>query len=251
MSSYQDEEIAIWVCRHGNSADVVEFPVGEREPVDQACASHGEAFVRRCPNKKCPAPIYHRTDLDRRFHHCGEQIPWAESRAETARVMMEHDPFNSKFVGRPKPVPGIFESLLSTTFNTRPPRDLTPRERQDLITPPSGRLPVESVRIAEVKKKEPPRVSGTRGTGSKLSQPDLRPGNVEGALPDDSSGGAPTAPKLSVFKSEQPKTPGEPIWKRGLTTFGKYLLGVAVGLTVLLVGFVIRSYLKSQGLDVP
>ena len=54
-------------------------------------------------------------------------------------------------------------------------------ERQDLIVPPSGRLPAEKVRIA--KEKEPPRITALRGTGSHLSKPDLRPENVEGAIP--------------------------------------------------------------------
>jgi hypothetical protein len=109
MEAYRDNEIAMWVCRHGSSADVVEFPLDERRPIDQACASHGEELIRRCPNEKCPASTYHPSDLERRYHHCGEKIPWAESRAEMAKAMMEHDSFNSKIVGRPKPQRGLLE----------------------------------------------------------------------------------------------------------------------------------------------
>src|SRR3954466_4728644 len=127
MATTQDKDIAIWVCPHGSSSDVIELPIGVKDPIDRACGMHGEPFIKQCPNQDCSEPTYHPSDLDRRYHHCGERIPWADSRSKTAKALLEYDTFNSRYVGREYP-------------------DLTSGERQDLIVAPSERRPAESVR---------------------------------------------------------------------------------------------------------
>jgi len=108
MSTVQDVEVAIWVCPEGTSADVVEFPVGTTPPNVAGCGTHGHAFIKRCPSADCPDPAYHWSDLDRKFHQpCRTKIPWADSREETARALMEYDNYHSALVGyEAKPKPG-------------------------------------------------------------------------------------------------------------------------------------------------
>lgn len=232
MEIYRDDEIAIWACRLGNSADVVEFPLDAPRPIDQACASHGDHLIRSCPNMKCRAPTFHPSDLERTYHHCGEKIPWAEQRSGTARAMMEHDPFNSKFVGRPKPQRGLFESLLDTTFAGSAPRELSPQERQDMITPPSGRLPAERARppvsrqaegqsppfaaqewlerATRAEKETLPKGAPLRPTGTDVSAPRYR--SEEVWVPPPST-----------------KIVTPPRWKRGLSRMGLTAWMIALG----------------------
>jgi len=149
MATTQDKDVAIWVCPHGSSSDVKEIPEGTEEPVDRVCGSHGEMFIKQCPNPECSEPTYHPSDLDRRYHHCGEKIPWADSRAETARALMEYDTFNSRYLGRELP-------------------ELTPEERQDLIVPPSERLPAQILRTPTQRKRSDPPSTPVRTTSLNL-----------------------------------------------------------------------------------
>ncbi|MEK6227566.1 MAG: hypothetical protein AABM40_14895 [Chloroflexota bacterium] len=191
MSTTQDSDIGIWVCPHGYSADVIEYAIGGPEPNAAGCPTHGEEYIKRCTQADCPSPVYHPSDLDASYHTpCRATIPWAETRGAAARALMEHDPFNSKLLGTKKRDFGLEHLVRKRYFggrspgeSTPAPRDLTPEERQDLITPPSERLPAESVRTPEPKEKAPPRITGFRGTGSKLSEPDLVPEDVDAPKP--------------------------------------------------------------------
>jgi hypothetical protein len=265
MSTYQENDVAIWVCPHGNSADVIDFPVGGKDPIEQACATHGEPFLKRCPRAGCPDPIYRVKDLDRQYHHCGEEIPWADARSETAKAFLEYDMFNSRYLGRVKRADtSAAEEIIRSL--SKPP-ELTPQERQDLIVPPSGRLPAEKVRIA--KEKEPPQITALRGTGPHLSKPDLRPENVEGAIPAEL---APRARDMGRFndreatkelralekkwaenakKPPKPARKGEPLWRKGLSGVGKWIFGISITVVGGAILLVIRAYLKGQGYDVP
>jgi hypothetical protein len=265
MSTYQEDDVTIWVCPHGNSADVIEFPDGGKEPIDQACASNGEPFIKRCPRAGCPDPTYRVKDLDRRYHHCGEGIPWADARSESAKALLEYDTFNSRYLGRVKRADtSAAEEIIRSRSKAQ---ELTPRERQDLIVPPSGRLPAERVRIAN--EKEPPRITALRGTGRHLSKPDLPPENVEGAIPAEL---APRAPDLGRFidreatkelrglekkwaenakKPPKPARKGEPLWRKGLSGVGKWIFGISITVVGGAILLVIRAYLKGQGYDVP
>jgi hypothetical protein len=180
MSTVQDTDVAVWVCPHGYSVDVLEFAVGGPEPKAEGCPTHGETYIKRCPKSDCPSPIYHLSDLDANYHRpCRTKIPWAEMRSAAARALMEHDPFDSKLLGTKKTDHAFGDFVRKRYFPSEKlaepltSRELTAEERQDLIVPPSGRLAAESVRMSEPRKVEPPRITPTRGTGGHLSESDV------------------------------------------------------------------------------
>ena len=138
MATLRNEDVAIWVCPYGCSADVVEYGASGPLPNAKVCGMHGRPLIRRCPNVECPNPVYHPSDLDQNFHRpCGARIPWADRRRETAEAMLEYDAFISRLIGT--------GSYLGNRKPTLIP-ELTPQERQDLIVPPSDHLPAERVR---------------------------------------------------------------------------------------------------------
>ena len=88
MPLLADKDVAIWVCPHGDTNDVLEYPIGQAEPAAAGCGLHGERFYRRCPNEECPHPLYHPSDLDDNFHKpCRMKIPWASGRYEHAQLL--------------------------------------------------------------------------------------------------------------------------------------------------------------------
>ena len=235
VSTTQDGDIGIWVCPHGYSPDVIEYAIGGPEPKAAGCPSHGEEYIKNCPKPDCPSPIYHPSDLDASYHKpCRTQIPWARIRASTARTLMEHDPFQSKLKGTTKR-DFAFEKLLHSRYGdserraeTAPPaRDLTQEERQDLISPPSGRLPAESVRTSEPTQNEPPRITAHRGTESKLSEPDLTPKNVDPSRLLRKSGQVwKPGPMPRVVKPK--RSPGARVWS-GVSEFLSQSFANALG----------------------
>jgi hypothetical protein len=189
MSTVSDGDIGLWVCAHGYSPDVLEYQIGGEEPKAAGCAMHGEPFIKRCPATDCPSPIYHPSDMDAKFHTpCRTKIPWAELRHETALALMEYDPFNSKLLGTKKKNFAFDKLVGERYFGQKPndavPAELTPDERQDLVVPPSERLPAERVRRPRRQEESLPNVRSSYGTGPQLSDPDLRPELVKGAMPD-------------------------------------------------------------------
>lgn len=140
MSTVQDSDIAIWVCPHGYSADVLELAVGGPEPKAEGCATHGEPYIKRCPKSDCPSPVYHPSDLDANYHKpCRSQIPWAETRSAAARALMEHDPFNSNLLGTKKR-DYAFENFVDKRYFRR--ENLPePLSSQRELTPEPGQAP--------------------------------------------------------------------------------------------------------------
>jgi hypothetical protein len=213
MATVQDKDIAIWVCPHGYTHDLIEFPVGSAEPNAKVCGAHGEPYVKRCPNQDCPSPIYHPSDLDENYHKpCGAGIPWANERRANAQALMEHDAFNSTLLGRDVP-------------------ELTPEERQDVITPPSGRLPAERVQLPR-RKKDPPKVTPTRGT-------------YASDLPDRwtdllKQGGPPVRKSQQVWTPPPPmKFVKKPWWRR----LGAWIVSNAWIVMLSAVGSLIAAYI--------
>jgi len=152
MPLLRDEDVAIWVCPHGTTSDVIEYKAQGPLPNAKVCGAHGEAYLRRCPNSECSSPVYHPSDLDENFHKpCGATIPWAEPRRSYSDLF-GYEPLNSRLIGT--------GSYLGTVKPAIVP-ELTAQERQDLIAPPSERLPGERVRVPMSKQAsgegEPPR----------------------------------------------------------------------------------------------
>jgi hypothetical protein len=130
-----DQDVAIWCCKNADVYQVIEFKVGDPEPIQKFCSKCGDRFVTRCPNKSCPHPTYHPSDVNANVHGpCGSKIPWGEARN---RAVIIGPGFHSKLLGSGS-------SMGKSTPRPSTP-ELTAQERQDLIVPPSARLPAPSV----------------------------------------------------------------------------------------------------------
>ena len=168
MDIVNDADIAIWVCPAAH--EVREYLEEDgRRPDRDICSHCGKPYLKRCPNGACPMPTYRWSDYPTRFHHCGEEIPWARDREQ--RIVWEWPENHSALIGTKKlsavekviksrfSAPRADDSQLSEPPTVAPPgkpptvqyfrpaetpsvpKELTPQERQDLIVPPSGRLP--------------------------------------------------------------------------------------------------------------
>lgn len=93
----QDHDVAIWCCPNGDIYQIIEFKVGDPEPVRKFCSKCGARYVNRCPNKSCPHPTFHPSDAVANVHGpCGAKIPWAEARNSAVIV---GPGFQSKLIG--------------------------------------------------------------------------------------------------------------------------------------------------------
>lgn len=111
----------------GDPYDVIELAAGGLNPDAKVCGRHGEPYYKECPNADCPHQTYHPSDSYENFHKpCGEKIPWADARNGSVIVGL-----------------GYQSQLLREVARVR---ELTAAEQQDLIMPPSGRLPADRVR---------------------------------------------------------------------------------------------------------
>lgn len=142
MSTVQDGEIAIWVCPEDHEVKEWPFPGGP-PPDREICGECGKDYVKRCPNTECPNPIYHWTDHDTKFHACRTAIPWAFYAEQ--RPQWDWPAHQSLLVGRT--TLSHAERFIQDRYfpvnqvKVEIPKELTPQERQDLIVPPSERLP--------------------------------------------------------------------------------------------------------------
>jgi hypothetical protein len=133
MPILRDEDVGVFVCPNADIYDIVEYPLDKPPPAAQFCGKCGEAYIKRCAGQGCTDRVYHPSDVYKNVHStCGTKIPWAEARNRT----IDAGPgFHSKLVGTGSYMGGPFTRL-------EPKWEMTPQERQDLINPPSGRLPI-------------------------------------------------------------------------------------------------------------
>src|SRR6266850_1802071 len=176
MGTVTDKDIAIWVCPYGYTPDVIEFSAGGPEPQVKGCGAHGEPYITRCATPDCTHPTYHPSDLDENSHKpCLAKIPWADTRRAEAELV-GYEPLNSTLLGSELP-------------------ELTLEERQDLIVPPSERLPAKRVRTPLTKQapgQDDTGFGGTRryldiATGARREPPAAvrvsSPGRKRGEMP--------------------------------------------------------------------
>jgi len=134
MPLLRNEDVVIWCCPNAHLYQIIEFTVGDPEPLAKFCGKCGNPYVKRCPNKTCPHRNYHPSDQYNNVHAaCGTKIPWAEAR--NASVIVGPG-FQSKLVGT-----GTY--MGPQKLGSSSAAELTPQEREDLIAPSSGRLAVE------------------------------------------------------------------------------------------------------------
>ncbi len=135
MPLLRDEDVAIWCCPKADLYQVIEFKVGDPQPIRKFCGKCTEPYVTRCPNTDCPHPTYHPSDVYNDAHPpCRARIPWADARN---RAIDAGPGFRSRLVGT-----GSYMGPQLPSYAPLP--EMTPEERQDLIVPPSVRLPMGS-----------------------------------------------------------------------------------------------------------
>lgn len=138
---------------------------------------------------------------------------------------MEYEPFKSRLLGTDE----------LATMSYRPLRELSAQERKDLIVPPSGRLPMESVRLPAAKA-NPTGIIWGQLEGMGTTWDDLE--NTKLVRVQQSS---PVAASANATKR----------WWHGLSGVGKWLVGIVgtiiAGVAVLL----IRTWLIGQGIVRP
>jgi hypothetical protein len=126
---------------------------------------------------------------------------------------------------------------------TTVPGELTPEERQDLITPPSGRLPLEGARLTQTEAATvgSERMTEPKGiTWDQLEDMGTTWNDLENA-------------RLVRVQAPPASAPPEATkrWWHGLSGMGKWLVGIFGTIIAGVVVLLIRTWLISQGLVRP
>lgn len=230
MAIVRDEEQAVWVCSHGTSECVEEFPVRGPEPRAAGCGGHGEALSKRCPNEGCPDPLYHPSDLNREFHRpCQAQIPWAAEKRSAADALLEYDFYQSAWVGRERPEP----------IKSEPPKSKQPKDQGEM---PESQLWLERATSPSAPSPE------TKLGEKPLDEFGRRRRDVEIAVPLLTMAGTPPPPAWPVRLLRAVTAP----MGQG-TLDGIRLVAIGVVLAVVSVTYtVLASVMKTQfGWDLP